>query len=303
MKQTKEWRLKLAGGLMTAVIAFSSAQACGVNHQLQMTYAAEFTVTESKAVLYSNDKTKIYQQPDFNSVVVSAVAPNLPIDVTGVTSNGWFRISLNGTYYVPGDGLVSLNADSSRSVVSGTDITSLTKGTFSFYRNPELSDFDKDDIDDMDENTYIKYLDSFLMGYAMLDQCILQNSGKYLKEVYESEAKVDTNVANMTMQTYLITYRNNYLSDSLIGPFRNDRDFKRALNRAIRYDIKKFWAVYGNSNVGSDESKVKKAVENVLGEIMAEQGVSFTYSVKYGDYKTSDGSAGKGWVVEFNKKD
>ena len=303
MKQTKELGLKLAGGLMTAVIAFSSAQACVVNLQPQMTYAAEFTVTESKAVLYSNDKTKIYQQPDFNSVVVSAVAPNLPIDVTGVTSNGWFRISLNGTYYVPGDGLVSLNADSSRSVVSGTDITSLTKGTFSFYRNPELSDFDKDDIDDMDENTYIKYLDSFLMGYAMLDQCILQNSGKYLKEVYESEAKVDTNVANMTMQAYLITYRNNYLSDSLIGPFRNDRDFKRALNRAIRYDIKKFWAVYGNSNVGSDESKVKKAVENVLGEIMAEQGVSFTYSVKYGDYKTSDGSAGKGWVVEFNKKD
>lgn len=303
MKQTKEWGLKLAGGLMAAVIAFSSAQVCGVNHQLQKTYAVEFTVTESKAVLYSNDKTKIYQQPDLNSAVVSAVAPNLPIEVTGVTSNGWFRISLNGTYYVPGDGLVSMNADSSRSVVSGTDITSLTKGTFSFYMNPELSDFDKDDIDDMDENTYIKYLDSFLMGYAMLDHCILQNSGKYLKEVYESEAKVDTNVANMTMQAYLITYRNNYLSDSLIGPFRNDRDFKLALNRAIRYDIKKFWSVYSNSNVGSDESKVKKAVENVLNEIMAEQGVSFTYSIEYGDYKTSDGSAGKGWVVEFNKKD
>ncbi len=67
----------------------------------------------------------------------------------------------------------------------------------------------------MDENTYIKYLDSFLMGYAMLDSCILQDSGKLLKEVYENESKLDKNVANMTMQAYLINYRNNYLSNSL----------------------------------------------------------------------------------------
>ena len=303
MGQTKELGLKIMEGLMAAVIAVSSAQAGGVNHQLQKTYAAEFTVTENKAVLYSNDKTKVYPQPDINSGVVTTIAPDLPIEVTGVTSNGWFRISLNGTYYVPGDGLVSKNADSSNSVVTGTDIKNLTKGTFSFYMNPELSDFDKNDIDDMDENTYIKYLDSFLMGYAMLDNCILQDSGKYLKEVYESEAKVDKNVANISMQTYLINYRNRYLSDSLIGPFRNDRDLKLALNRAIRYNITKFWAVYRNSNVASDESKIKKAMENVVEEIKAEQGVTFTYSVKYGDYKTSDGTAGKGWIVEFNKKD
>ncbi|MDE7201535.1 MAG: SH3 domain-containing protein [Lachnospiraceae bacterium] len=303
MRRTKELGLKLMGGLMAAVIAVSSAQACSVNHQLQKAYAVEFTVTEDKAVLYSNDKTKVYQQPDVNSGVVTTIAPDLPIEVTGVTSNGWFRISLNGTYYVPGDGLISKNANNSNSVVTGSDITNLTRGTFSFYMNPELSDFDKNDIDDMDENTYIKYLDSFLMGYAMLDNCILQDSGKYLKEVYESEAKVDKNVANMTMQAYLINYRNHYLSDSLIGPFRNDRDLKLALNRAIRYNITKFWAVYRNSNIGSDESKIKKAMENVVNEIKAEQGVTFTYSVKYGDYKTSDGTAGKGWIVEFNKKD
>ena len=303
MGRTKELGLKLMGGLMAAAVAVSSAQACGANHQLRNAYAAEFTVTENKAVLYSNDKTRVYQQPDVNSGVVTVIAPDLPVEVTGVTSNGWFRIYLNGTYYVPGDGLVSKNADTSNSVVTGSDIASLTKGTFSFYRNPELGDFDKNDVDDMDENTYIKYLDSFLMGYAMLDSCILQDSGKYLKEVYESEAKVDKNVANMTMQAYLINYRNNYLSDSLIGPFRNDRDLKLALNRAIRYNITKFWAVYRNSNIGSDESKIKKAMENVVDEIKAEQGVTFTYSVKYGDYKTSDGTAGKGWIVEFNKKD
>lgn len=303
MRRTKELVFKLTGALMAAVIAVSSAQAPGADRQIQKVYAAEFTVTESKAVLYSNDKTKVYKQPDINSGVVTVIAQDLPVDVTGITSNGWFRISLNGTYYVPGDGLVSKNASSSNAVVSGTDITKLTKGTFSFYRNPELSDFDADDIEDMDENTYIKYLDSFLMGYAMLDNCIMQDSGKLLKEVYESEAKVDKNVAGMTLQAYLINYRNNYLSDSLAGPFRNDRDLKLALNRAIRYDIEKFGTVYRNTSVGSDESKVKKAMENLVNEMKAEQGVSFTCRMEYGNYKTSDGSEGKGWIIEFTKKD
>ncbi len=288
---------------MAAVVALGAAQSCGINRQLHKTYAAEFTVTENKAVLYSNDKTKVYKQPDVNSEVVTVIAPDIPVNVTGITSNGWFRISLNGTYYVMGEGLVSKNASTANSVVTGSDIKALTKGTFSFYRNPELSDFDSDDVEDMDENTYIKYLDSFLMGYAMLDNCILQDSGKLLKEVYESESKVDKKVAGMTMQAYLINYRNNYLSNSLAGPFRNDRDLKLALNRAIRYDIEKFGTVYRNSSVGSDESKARKAMEQVVNEMKAEQGVSFTCRMEYGDYKTNDGSEGKGWIIEFTKKD
>jgi len=302
MRKTKELSLRLTGAFLAAVLAFVWAQSCGANRQLRRIYAVEFTVKESKAVLYSNDKTKVYQQPDLNAVVVTAIAPDIPVDVTGITSNGWFQISLDGTYYVPGDGLYS-KAVSSNGVVLSTDIKTMTKGTFSFYMNPELSDFDSDDIEDMDENTYIKYLDSFLMGYAMLDNCILQDSGKTLKEVYDSEAKVDKNVANMTMQSYLINYRNNYLGKSLAGPFRNDKDLKLALNRAIRYDIEKFETVYRNSNVGSDESKVKKAMENIVNEMKAEQGVSFTCRIEYGDYKTSDGKTEKGWKVEFTKKD
>lgn len=303
MGQTKELGLRLAGALTAAALAVCAAPSCGVNRQLLKTYAAEFTVTENKAVLYSNDKTKVYKQPDVNSEVVTVIAPDIPVNVTGITSNGWFRISLNGTYYVMGEGLVSRNAGTANSVVTGSDIKALTKGTFSFYRNPELGDFDADDVEDMDENTYIKYLDSFLMGYAMLDSCILQDSGKLLKEVYESESKVDKKVAGMTMQAYLINYRNNYLSDSLAGPFRSDRDLKLALNRAIRYDIEKFGTVYRNSSVGSDESKAKKAMERIVNEMKAEQGVSFTCRMEYGDYKTNDGSEGKGWIIEFTKKD
>lgn len=303
MKRTTKTGVRIAGAMLAAVIGMSSVQVMGSNVALQKVYAVEFTVTESKAVLYSNENTKVYKQPDANSTVVTVIAKDIPVNVTGVTSNGWFQISLNGTYYVPGNGLVSKNADTSASVVSETDITKLTKGTFSFFKNSELSKFDKSDIEDMDENTYIKYLDSFLMGYAMPDYCILQDSGKLLKEVYDSEAKLDQKVASMTMQTYLLNYRNNYLSDSLAGPFRNEKDLKLALNRAIRYNIETFGAVYRNSSIGDDETKIKKLMENVVNQMKAEQGVSFTCRMEYGDYKTSDGSEGKGWIIEFTKKD
>lgn len=302
MRKTKRLQMKLTGALLAAVIAVSAAQSAKVNFELQRTYAAEFTITESKAVLYSNDKTKVYRQPDINSGVVTVIGKDLPVDVTGITSNGWFRISLNGTYYVPGDGLVSKNTGGV-GVVVGSDITTLTRGTFSFFDNSELGDFDRDDVEDMDANTYIKYLDSFLMGYALQDFCILQDSGRYLKETYENEAKLDKNVAAMSMQAYLINYRNRYLSNSLAGPFRNEKELKLALNRAIRYNINKFGTVFKSTGIGSDETKAKKTLENVVNEMKAEQGISFTCRMEYGTYKEDDGKEGKGWIIEFTKKD
>jgi hypothetical protein len=229
--------------------------------------------------------------------VVTALSKNVPVKVTGVTSNGWFRVSIDGTYYIQGEGLAA-DSTAETKTISTTDLTQLTQGTFSFYKNSSLSKMDKEDIDDMDENTYIKYLDSFLMGYAMLDYCILQDSGKYLKEVYEDQTKYSS------MQSYLIDYRNNYYSDSLIGPFRSEKEIKRALNRAIRYDTEAFNSVYRNSNVGSsDDDKIDKLVKGVVEEIEAEQGVTFTYKLEYGTYTLSNGSSGKGWIIKFTKKD
>ncbi|MDE7206778.1 MAG: SH3 domain-containing protein, partial [Lachnospiraceae bacterium] len=233
----KELRKKITA----AVMMFAMIMSIYSTFQVQ---AAEFSVTESKAVLYSNDNTKVYRTPDENSGVVTTIAGGLPVDVTGITSNGWFRISLNGVFYVPGYGLESKNAGNTNPVVNNTDISTLTKGTFSFFKNPQLGDFTKTEVEDMDENTYIKYLDSYLMGYAMIENCIIQDSGERLKAVYENESRLDKNVAAMTMQAYLINYRNNYLSDSLAGPFRSESDLKLAMNRAIRYEIEKFGAVY-----------------------------------------------------------
>ena len=296
----KGLRRKIAVLVMTLLVLTGAAPFAADN--MMQVQAAEFSVTESKAVLYSNDHTKVYRLPDENSGAVTTIASGIPVNVTGITSNGWFRISLNGVYYVPGYGLESRNSGNTNPVVNNTDVSILTRGTFSFFKNPQLGDFTKTEVEDMDENTYIKYLDSYLMGYAMIENCILQDSGERLKTVYESESRLDKNVAGMTMQAYLINYRNNYLSDSLAGPFRSDKDLKLAINRAIRYEIETFGAVYKSSSVGDSESKMTKFLESVIDQMKAEQGVSFTCRMEYGDYKTGSGDEGKGWIIEFTRK-
>ena len=68
--------------------------------------AAEFTVTAAEAVLYTNDSTVVLADADDSTIVLPEVAPGLPILVTGVTSNGYFQINLDGqTFYIHGIGL------------------------------------------------------------------------------------------------------------------------------------------------------------------------------------------------------
>lgn len=75
--------------------------------------AAEFTVTAAEAVLYTNDNTVILADADDSTVVLPEVAANLPILVTGVTSNGYFQINLDGQiFYVYGIGLSAADTTS-----------------------------------------------------------------------------------------------------------------------------------------------------------------------------------------------
>ncbi len=67
----------------------------------------EVAVTDAEAVLYTNDNTIIYSVPDWNGEVLFAeLETGLPIHVTGVTDNGFFRIDLGEiTAYIHGVGL------------------------------------------------------------------------------------------------------------------------------------------------------------------------------------------------------
>ena len=64
-------------------------------------------VTDTEAVLYTNDSTVIYSVPDLSGAVLFAeLETGLPIHVTGTTENGFFRIDLGEiTAYVDLTGL------------------------------------------------------------------------------------------------------------------------------------------------------------------------------------------------------
>ena len=185
---------------------------------------------------------------------------------------------------------------------SDEDIKKMTKGTFGFYQNAQLRAFTREEVQDMDANTYLKYMDSFLIGNAMVDYCILQDSGVTLKTEYDKKAANDTTVAAMTMKDYLANYRNQYLNDSLWGPIRNEEGLKVTLNRAIRYDIGSFNTMYKNTVIGDDEKKMEKVLSNLVQTMEDEQGVTFTYKKNYGTYENSQGRSTSGWLVEFTKK-
>lgn len=70
------------------------------------TQAAEYTVTAAETVLYTNENTVILADADDSTIVLPEVVSNLPILVTGVTSNGYFQINIDGqTFYIHGSGL------------------------------------------------------------------------------------------------------------------------------------------------------------------------------------------------------
>lgn len=72
----------------------------------------EFTVTEVQAVFYTNDQTVIYTQPSLNSsVILASCEAGLPVPVTGITDNGFFRVCVSpdgSESYVAGDGLTPI---------------------------------------------------------------------------------------------------------------------------------------------------------------------------------------------------
>lgn len=70
--------------------------------------AEEYTISDAQMVLYTTDQAGLYVEPDLQAVPVMTLDANLPMQVTGITSNGWFRVSLNGVYYIPGYALTDM---------------------------------------------------------------------------------------------------------------------------------------------------------------------------------------------------
>lgn len=264
--------------------------------------AQAYTVKECRAIMYTNSKTVVYAAPDLQSMIITAIEPSLPVDVTGITSNGWFQIDLKGTYYIPGYGLEEKSDENNGKSYGAEEITRLTRGTFSFFTNSQLRAFSVEDVQEMDANTYIKYLDSYLMGNATIDNCILADEELTLLEAYKKEAKENSKISAITQKDYLVEYRNEYLENSLWGPVRTEEDLKITINRAIRYDYQSFSTVYKNAIVGSESTKMEGVLNKVLAGIKAEQGIGYDCEMAYGSFENEDGKTTFGWILEFTRE-
>lgn len=104
-----------------AVLTASATVLLGISAKPFVANAAEFSVTEASAVLYTNENTVILSDADSSMVVLSEVEKGLPIQVTGVTDNGYFRILLDGqTFYIHGIGLNAGEASSADNSAAGS---------------------------------------------------------------------------------------------------------------------------------------------------------------------------------------
>ena len=90
-------------------------------------FAAEVTVTPVDLVLYSNETAVLYEEPDLTSTVVLDAASfpdDLAIQVTGITSTGFYEVNVGGTYYVPEAGLtdVGITAETTETTSTSSDV-------------------------------------------------------------------------------------------------------------------------------------------------------------------------------------
>lgn len=74
-------------------------------------FAAE--ITPVNMVLVTNEETVVYAEADLASVIIlPEIQAGLPIQVIGITDNGFFQINIGDIYYVPGYGLNMPTIDS-----------------------------------------------------------------------------------------------------------------------------------------------------------------------------------------------
>ena len=75
-----------------------------------VTFAAEYTVTEMNDILYTTDNVFVYLDADVNMKSECVLPKDMQIPVTGVTSNGFWRININNnTFYLIGNALGTKN--------------------------------------------------------------------------------------------------------------------------------------------------------------------------------------------------
>ncbi len=101
MNTMKKKIWKMSGAVLMALTL--TIGCIGVN--TATVQAAEYSVAPATAVLYTGSGAEVFAQPD-PATLVTVLPGDVPLQVTGMTSNGYFQVIVNdGIFYVYGKAL------------------------------------------------------------------------------------------------------------------------------------------------------------------------------------------------------
>ena len=101
MNTMKKKIWKMSGAVLMALTL--TIGCIGVN--TATVQAAEYSVAPATAVLYTGSGAEVFAQPD-PATLVTVLPGDVPLQVTGMTSNGYFQVVVNdGIFYVYGKAL------------------------------------------------------------------------------------------------------------------------------------------------------------------------------------------------------
>lgn len=131
-------------------------------------FAAEYSVTPVQATWYTNDQTVICSDADANTVVVPTCDSNIPVNIIGVTSNGFWQVQLDQVYYIPGAGLsAQANNNTAVNTTANNTNATATTGNYVWHKKDWLSGSKANsDRDRTDKALYIQIRNELEQQYA-----------------------------------------------------------------------------------------------------------------------------------------
>ncbi len=151
-------------------------------------FAQGTTYTEMSDVYYTKEDCVVYAEPTYTSTVLVTLDANIPVQVIGAYSNGWYRINIGVICYVKMDslttaGAIGLPTNSSDQVAAAAQIASDIGYDFVYLSlNDEMT---------IDEDVFNSYIDQKVILYVKLDDEI----GISFKMLYVDEVDDDIDLS------------------------------------------------------------------------------------------------------------
>lgn len=197
-----------AAVLMLAAVFFTSVDAD------MMAYAKGPTYTAMQDVYYTKENCIVYAEPTYTSTVLTTLGANLPVQVVGAYSNGWYRINIGVICYVKMDSVTSAGAigikNNADKQIADAQKTAAELGYEFVYLTLNKQKTIKKDI-------YNSYVGQKVILYAKIDDEL----GVSFKMLYEDKIKNDIDL-NMTKTASV----NKFGDRTVQFMFNNDMELK-----------------------------------------------------------------------------